>query len=39
MITSLTRANALLIVPAAVRLVQPGETVPAIMLDWNEEVF
>jgi molybdopterin molybdotransferase len=39
LITSLTRANALLIVPAAVRLVQPGETIPAIMLDWNEEVF
>jgi molybdopterin molybdotransferase len=39
MITSLTRANALLIVPAAVRLVQPGETAPAILLDWNEDVF
>jgi molybdopterin molybdotransferase len=39
LITSLTRANALLIVPAAVRLVQPGEPIPAMMLDWNEEVF
>jgi molybdopterin molybdotransferase len=39
MITSLTRANALLVVPAAVRFVQPGDLVPAIMLDWNEDVF
>ncbi len=39
MLTSLTRANAMLVVPAARLLVAPGETVPAIMLDWPEEVF
>ena len=39
MITSLTRGNALLVIPAAVRLLEPGATTQAIMLDWNEEVF
>ena len=39
MITSLTRANALLMIPADVLLAEAGSTAPAIMLDWNEEVF
>ena len=38
-LTSLTQANAMLIVAATRLLVQPGEPVPAIMLDWPEEVF
>ncbi|MDQ2809309.1 MAG: molybdopterin molybdotransferase MoeA [Chloroflexota bacterium] len=39
MLTSLTGANAMLIVAAHRTLVQAGETVPAIMLDWPEDVF
>lgn len=39
MLTSLTQANAMLIVPAARTLVAAGEQVAAIMLDWPEEVF
>ena len=38
-LTSLTQANAMLIVEETRTLVQPGETVRAIMLDWPEEVF
>jgi molybdopterin molybdotransferase len=37
--TSLVKANALLIVPEGVRLVQPGEPLQAIMIDWPETVF
>lgn len=39
LITSLTRANALVIVPAGARHVPAGETLAAWMLDWPEEVF
>ena len=39
MLTSLTRANAMLVVEETRTLVQAGETVRAIMLDWPEEVF
>jgi molybdopterin molybdotransferase len=39
MLTSLTRANALLMIPAAVRRAEAGDTASAIMLDWNEDVF
>jgi molybdopterin molybdotransferase len=38
-ITSLTRANALVIVPAGARHVPAGETLTAWMLDWPEAVF
>ncbi|MGI8588209.1 MAG: molybdopterin molybdotransferase MoeA [Chloroflexia bacterium] len=38
-LSSLTGANAMLIVEETRTLVQPGETVRAIMLDWPEEVF
>lgn len=38
-LTSLVRANALLIVPAGVRQVPAGSTLQAHMLDWPEEVF
>jgi molybdopterin molybdotransferase len=38
-LTSLTGANAMLIVEETRTLVQPGETVRAIMLDWPEQVF
>ncbi len=38
-LTSLTQANAMLIVEETRTLVQPGETVRAIMLDWPEQVF
>jgi molybdopterin molybdotransferase len=38
-LTSLTQANAMLIVEETRTLVRPGETVRAIMLDWPEEVF
>ncbi|GCE17499.1 molybdopterin molybdotransferase MoeA [Dictyobacter kobayashii] len=36
MMTSLLQANALLIVPEGGAIVQPGETLKAIMLDWPE---
>lgn len=38
-LTSLVRANALLIIPAGVREVQAGATLEAQMMDWPEEVF
>lgn len=38
-LTSMSRANALLIVDEAVSRVEPGDTVRALMLDWPEEVF
>jgi molybdopterin molybdotransferase len=39
MMTSLVKANALLIVPEGVNLVSPGEQVLAWMIDWSENVF
>jgi molybdopterin molybdotransferase len=38
-LTSMSRANALLIVGEETRLVKEGEAVQALMLDWPEEVF
>lgn len=37
--TSLVRANALLIVPEGVKYVAVGEQLPAMMIDWPETVF
>lgn len=37
--TSLVRANALLIVPEAVYTVVPGSQLTAWMLDWPEAIF
>lgn len=37
--TSLVRANALLIVPEGVRQVPAGTHLEAMMLDWPAEVF
>jgi molybdopterin molybdotransferase len=37
--TSLVKANALLIVPEGVELVSPGDSLPAWMIDWPETVF
>lgn len=37
--TSLVRANALLVVPAGVKYVKAGQELEAIMLDWPETVF
>ncbi len=39
LMTSLTQANALLVVPAGVKHVAAGESLTAWMLDWPEEVF
>ncbi len=39
MMTSLVKANALLIVPEGVKTVLAGETLMAWMLDWPEHVF
>lgn len=39
MMTSLVKANALLIIPEGVKQVAVGETVTAWMLDWPETVF
>jgi molybdopterin molybdotransferase len=39
MLTSLVRANALLVVPAGVREAQAGATLRAQMIDWPEELF
>jgi molybdopterin molybdotransferase len=39
MMTSLVQANALLIVPEGVRVVEYGETVTAWMIDWPETLF
>jgi len=36
-LTSMSRANGLIIVPEDVNAVEEGETVQAIMLDWSEE--
>lgn len=38
-LTSLVKANALLIVPEGVTLVREGETLSAFMLDWPETIF
>jgi hypothetical protein len=35
----MSRANALLIVDEGTRVVDKGEMVSALMLDWGEEVF
>ena len=37
--TSLVKANALVIVPEGVKVVAPGEQLRAWMLDWPETVF
>jgi molybdopterin molybdotransferase len=37
MLTSMSRANGLVVIPEGVT-IQKGETVQALMLDWNEEV-
>jgi molybdopterin molybdotransferase len=37
-LTSMSKANALLIIDESTRLVQPGGFVRALMLDWPEEV-
>lgn len=39
LLTSMSRANALLIVSEGTRVVEEGEMVSALMLDWPEEVF
>ncbi len=39
MMTSLVKANALLIVPEGVKSITAGETLQAWMLDWPEHVF
>ena len=39
LLTSMSRANALLIIPESVSRVEPGDTIKALMLDWPEEVF
>jgi molybdopterin molybdotransferase len=39
MMTSLVKANALVIVPEGVRFVAIGETLSAMMIDWPEIVF
>ncbi|MEO8288103.1 MAG: gephyrin-like molybdotransferase Glp [Chloroflexota bacterium] len=38
-LTSMSRANAFLIVDESVRVVETGDHVRALMLDWPEEVF
>lgn len=38
-LTSLVKANALLIIPEGVRKVAPGSQLPAWMIDWPESVF
>jgi molybdopterin molybdotransferase len=35
---SMTLANGLVLIPEEKKTVQKGETVQALMLDWNEEV-
>ncbi|MDQ3704655.1 MAG: molybdopterin molybdotransferase MoeA [Chloroflexota bacterium] len=39
LLTSMSRANALLIIPESVSKVEPGDAVKALMLDWPEDVF
>ena len=35
MLTSMTRANALTLIPAEVDVVEPGEEIDVLMLDWS----
>ncbi len=37
--TSMVKANALLVVPEGIKLVSPGEKLDAFMIDWPETVF
>ncbi len=39
MMTSLVKANALVIVPEGVQYVGVGQSLPALMIDWPEQVF
>ena len=39
MMTSLVKANALVIVPEGVKYVEVGQTLTALMIDWPETVF
>ncbi|HEY0071482.1 MAG TPA: gephyrin-like molybdotransferase Glp [Chloroflexia bacterium] len=39
LLTSMSRANALLIIPESASRVEPGDMLKALMLDWPEEVF
>jgi hypothetical protein len=39
MMTSLVKANALVIVPEGVTFVGVGERLQALMIDWPESVF
>jgi molybdopterin molybdotransferase len=39
MMTSLVKANALVIVPEGVKHVAPGQQLTALMIDWPENVF
>lgn len=39
MMTSMVKANALLIVPEGVKYVAAGQSLPALMIDWPETVF
>jgi molybdopterin molybdotransferase len=39
MMTSLVRANALVVVPEGVKYVGVGERLTALMIDWPEHVF
>jgi molybdopterin biosynthesis enzyme len=39
MMTSLVKANALLIIPEGITFVKAGEILTAWMIDWPEKVF
>ena len=39
LLTSMTKANALLIIDEGARLIEKGQPIRALMLDWPEEVF
>jgi len=39
MMTSLVKANALVVIPEGVKYVTPGELLQALMIDWPEGVF
>jgi molybdopterin biosynthesis enzyme len=39
MMTSLVKANALVVVPEGVKYVAVGEQLSALMIDWPEHVF
>jgi molybdopterin molybdotransferase len=39
MMTSMVKANALLVVPEGVKYVPAGDKLPALMIDWPETVF